>query len=437
VTDLDLMLKFMLQVLVVLGACKVVGWLGVKFLGQAQVTMEMITGVLLGPSLLGLFSPQLQHFLFPMLLDPGNPASGRHPSMTILYVIAQIGLVLYMFLVGLEFNTQLISTRIKGAVLTSLAGIVCPFILGLIVFFTMLQGRTDLFQAGISPWNQALFLGAAMCITAFPMLARIIYEAGIAGTPLGTLSLGAGATDDAAAWCILAIVLATSQGNAAIAIWAIGGGALFAVLMFTVGRKLLANMGKGVDRERGLSQEKLVTIILLLFAGAYYTDAIGIYAVFGAFIIGASMPKGEFGHQIRLRLEQVTVGLFLPFFFVFSGLNTKIGSINSAALWVITGLLVAASILGKFGGCYWAARIAGEKHREALAIGTLMNARGLMELIILNIGLQQGVITTELYTIMVMMAIITTVMAAPIFEKIYGREAKRLASEAGAIPLVA
>lgn len=432
-SDIDFMLRFMLQILVVLGACKVVGWLGVRFLGQAQVTMEMIAGVILGPSLLGLVAPGFQQYLFPQFLRAGDPASGKSPSMTILYVIAQIGLVLYMFLVGLEFNSKLITSRAKGAVAVSAAGILFPFALGVALCYTLLPGRTDLFSAGITPLNQALYLGAAMSITAFPMLARIIYEAGIAGTSLGTLALGAGATDDAAAWCLLAFVLATSKGKPAIAVWAIGGGLAFAISTLTVGKSLLARLGTAVEREGKMSQGVLTSALFLLFAGAYYTDAVGIYAVFGAFIMGAAMPRGLFVEEIRSRIEQITVGLFLPFFFVYSGLNTHMGALTGSS-WAIGGVVVAAAVLGKFGGCYLAARLSGESRQEALAIGTLMNSRGLMELIILNIGLQQKVITIQLFTIMILMAIATTVMAAPLFEKLYARKALRLGADAVALP---
>lgn len=414
------MLSFMLQIIVVLSACKLVGWFGQRFLGQAQVTMEMITGVLLGPSLFGLLAPKLQQKLFPMFVDPAHHALGKATSMSVLYVVAQIGLVIYMFLIGLEFDPRLLSSRIKGAIGVSIAGIACPFGLGAVLAYTVLGAHNEFFTPGVSPVNQALYLGAAMSITAFPMLARIIYEAGIAGTTLGTLSLAAGAANDAFAWCLLALVLATNKGDSRIAIFAVGGGVVFAVLMLAGAKKLLAKLGDLVERDGKLTMDMLVTILLILFAGSWFTDAIGVYAVFGAFITGIAMPKGKFATIVKETLEPITVGLFLPFFFVYSGLNTQIGAIHGAQTWTIAGLILAAAVLGKFGGCYVAARFTGESHRESMAIGTLMNARGLMELIILNIGLQQKVITVQCFTIMILMAIVTTVMAAPIFRKIYG-----------------
>jgi Kef-type K+ transport system membrane component KefB len=211
-----------------------------------------------------------------------------------------------------------------------------------------------------------------------------------------------------------------------IALWAIGGGFGYVGLMLTLGKKALAGLGDIVEREGKMSQNMLGTVMLILFAGAWFTDAVGIYAVFGAFVMGVAMPRGLFASEIRTYLERSTVGLFLPFFFVYSGLNTHVGSLNSPALWISALLLMGAAIVGKFGGCYVAARISGEPHRESMAIGTLMNSRGLMELIILNIGLQQKVITTQLFTIMILMAIVTTVMAAPLFEKIYGKQVAEL-----------
>lgn len=413
--DVDLMLRFLLQAIVILGACRLVGTLGRKFLGQTQVVMEMATGVMLGPSLLGAFFPQVQTWLFPAKLVTEG-VSTKHPSMAVLYVMAQLGLVLYMFLVGLEFDARLITERAKGAISVSLAGIALPFVLGGGLALALAgNGQFDLFAKGVSPSEAALYMGAAMCITAFPMLARIIVERGMAGTSLGTLALGAGATDDAAAWSLLAIVLASYKHDIKYAIYAIGGGVLFAVVMLTVGKRFFAKLGK----DGAPSSSVFAWTMLFLFTGAYVTDALGIYAVFGAFLIGAAMPRGEFALAIKERLEGAAVSIFLPFFFVYSGLNTKIGLLNSPALWGVCGLACLAAIVGKFGGCALAAKWSGSPWREAFGIGTLMNARGLMELIILNIGLQQGVITPTLFTMLTIMAIVTTLMASPIFRALY------------------
>lgn len=415
-TDLDFMLRFMLQVLIVLAACRVVGWFGEKYLGQAQVTMEMLTGVILGPSVFGLFAPELQQKIFPVLNIAGDQSSGKSPSMTVLYIVAQIGLVLYMFVIGMEIDFNLLRTKSKSAAMVSGAGILFPLVLGMITYFALLRGRTDLFGEQIPIPVQALYVGAAMCITAFPMLARIIYEAGIAGTPMGTLAISSGAFDDVVAWAMLAIVLAAGSGNMLIAVYAIGGGALFAFALF----KSKGPIGSFLLKQRD-SAMAFRWVILLLFAAAWFTDAVGVYAVFGAFLLGIVIPKGENGQfvaMVKNKVEGITVSLFLPFFFVYSGLNTRISSLNSAEYWMIAAVLLCAAIAGKLGGCYFASRLSGEPHRRALAIGVLMNSRGLMELIILNIGLQQKVIKTPFFTMMVIMAIVTTMMAAPLFRKL-------------------
>jgi Kef-type K+ transport system membrane component KefB len=267
-----------------------------------------------------------------------------------------------------------------------------------------------------------LFLAAAMSITAFPMLARIIRESGMSGTSLGTLALAAGSSDDAAAWCILAIVLASFRSEPTIALLAIGGGVVYAVTMLTAGRRLLSRFLEFVGTRPRLEGLPLPATLALLMLAAWFTDAIGIYAVFGAFILGAAVPRGPFAEQLQEKLEPLTVNLLLPLFFVYSGLNTKVNLLNTPALWAIGLLLLVAAVLGKGVACYLAARWNGEPRREAATIGALMNARGLMELIILNIGRDFGVITDTLFSMMVIMAIVTTLMASPLFEVLYGKQ---------------
>jgi len=419
-SDVDLMLRFMVQILVILTACRVIGFLGKRFLGQTQVVMEMIVGVCLGPSLLGAFFPQVQTWLFPSEKIVVGATKLPNPSMGVLYIIAQLGLVLYMFIVGTEFDLGLLTKRAKGAVSVSLAGIILPFALGAgLAVMLARSGHTELFEAKVGIWEGALYMGAAMCITAFPMLARILVERGIAKTEMGVLALGAGAADDATAWALLAVVLASYRHDLNYAIFAIAGGVIFATVTMTLGRKALAKFGERVSAGEEMSQQQFGMVLLFLFAGAWITDALGIYAVFGAFIIGAAMPRGRFTEALRAKIEPTAVGLFLPFFFVYSGLNTKFGLLNSPAMWGVCLLLCAAAMIGKFGGCTLAARLDGQSWRDSCAIGTLMNARGLMELIILNIGLQQKVITETLFTILTIMAILTTLMASPIFNWLY------------------
>ncbi len=415
----DLSVHFFLQVAAILGACRVVGWLA-RSLGQPHVVGEMIAGVLLGPSLFGWLAPGTQSWLFPKTLTVGEAAIG-HPLMTVIYCLAQVGLAMYMFLVGLEFRGDLLRARARSAATVSLAGILAPFALGCLIAWAF-AGNVALYKPEVDLHENMLFMGAAMSITAFPMLARIIHERGLAGTPLGTLALAAGSIDDAMAWCVLAVVLASFTGDTGLAIQAIGGGVLYAVLTLTVVRRLLAPLGRAAEREAGeegggLPPARLATILILLMLASWTTDAIGIYAVFGAFILGLAMPRGRLAELIGARLGPVVVNLLLPMFFVYSGLNTRISLIDSWALWAIAGLILLAACAGKGLACFAAARLHGESTRDAAAIGALMNARGLMELIILNIGLERGIVTPALFSIMVLMAIATTLMCTPIFER--------------------
>ncbi len=410
-TSFDLSVRFFLQLAFVLGACRVVGLLAGR-VGQSQVVSEMITGVLLGPSLLGLLLPGAQAYLFPK------------ESMPILYAVSQVGLALYMFLVGLEFQVELIRRRMRSALSVSLAGIVVPFFLGGVIA-TFLADDADFFSPGVSRTEAVLFLGASMSITAFPMLARIIHERGLAGTSLGTLALAAGSIDDAAAWRVLAVVLASFAGDPTFALIAIGGGLAYAVLLVTVGRRLLAPLGATVERAGTMSNGILTVTLMLVMLGAWFTDWIRIYAVFGAFVMGVAMPRGRFAEEVTRIVGPLVTTFLLPLFFVYSGLNTRIGLVDTPALWGITIVVLLAATLGKGVACWLAARLNGEPNGEALAIGALMNARGLMELIILNIGLERGIIQPTLFTIMVLMAIVTTLAATPAFEWVYGRERAR------------
>jgi Kef-type K+ transport system membrane component KefB len=406
-TNFQISVLVFLQIAVILGACRLVGRL-VRPLGQPQVVAEMVTGVLLGPSLLGLLLPELQGRLFPK------------PTLTVIYSLAQIGIALYMFLVGLEFDLGLIRKRVKSAMSVSWAGILTPFVLGCGVAW-LLRDRFPLFAPGIKGWEAMLFMGAAMSITAFPMLARIIYERGLAGTSLGTLALAAGSMDDAAAWCILAVVLASFTGNLWIAVLAIGGGLLYAVLMLAVGRGWLERLLVPLEADPQRRGLVIPLTLILATAAAWLTDAMGIYSVFGAFILGVAMPRGAVARHLEEAMTPLTTSLLLPMFFVSSGLNTRIGLLDRASLWAVAALVLLVACLGKGIACGLAARLNGEPPRESFAIGALMNSRGLMELILLNIGLERGVITPTLFTVMVLMAIVTTLMAMPAFNLAYGR----------------
>jgi len=413
-SNFDLVLRLLLQLTIILVTCRVVATFGKRYLGQTDVVCEMVAGVMLGPSLFGAIAPELQQWLFPKAaLVLANGSKIPNPSMSVLFAISQIGLVIYMFLVGLEFNTDLIKKRLKSAGVVSGAGILAPFILGAIAALWF-YSNGELFTPGVQRWAAALYLGASMSITAFPMLARMLYERGLSKTRLGTLALAAGSMDDATAWCLLAIVLASFKSSANIAAFAIGGGIIYVLLMLFIGKRGFTLFSRRVKREGKLSIQTLTLVLVILMLCSWFTDAVGIYAVFGAFILGTAMPRGQFAEQFRHHTEFLTTGFLLPIFFVFSGLNTQVGLVNSPSLWMITFVIVAIAIAGKGLACMLAARWAGETWRESATIGALMNARGLMELIILNIGLEQGVITPTLFTIMVIMAIITTLMASPL-----------------------
>ncbi|MCC6456204.1 MAG: cation:proton antiporter [Caldilineaceae bacterium] len=404
-SNVELSLLFYLQLAVILAVIRVVG-IAAKWIGQPQVVGEMIAGVLMGPSLLGLFFPDLQAHLFPA------------ESKSLIYTVSQVGVVIYMFLVGIEFNTDVIQRRLRSAASVSITGIIVPFTLGCLLALLFMNDAT-FFAPEVAGWEGMLFIAASMSITAFPMLARIIYERGLAGTSLGTLALAAGAIDDAAAWCILAIVLASFSGNTTIAILAIAGGAIYTVVVLWGGKRLLARLGARAERRQVLSGPMLSFVLMLLMLAAWYTDFVGIHAVFGGFILGLAMPRGVVTRELQRSLEPVITNFLLPLFFVYSGLNTQLNLVISPSLLGVTLLIVFVACFGKGVACWLAARLNGESNREAIAIGTLMNARGMMELILLNIGLQRGIITPTLFTILVIMAITTTLMTSPIFGLIY------------------
>jgi len=419
--------SFFLQMAVILVVCRLVGILAKK-VGQPQVVGEMIAGVLIGPSLLGYFWPDTMKAIF------------TPESRGILYAGAQLGVGLYMFLVGLEFNTGHFRSRARSAACVSVAGMLVPFILGALLVL-WLQHVPGIFSPNVRYFEGALFLGAAIAITAFPMLARIISERGLSGTSLGTLALAAGAIDDAAAWCVLAVVLATFGASQPLVIGgmsigaevvAIGGSAIYGVFALTLGRKWLSALGRKAERDGEVSQPMMAIVLALFCLAAWYTDIIGVHAVFGGFILGIAMPRGVFADDIRKKIEPFAVVFLLPMFFTFSGLNTKLNVLMQPSLMLVGLAILVASVLGKGVACWAAARLNGEDNATSLAVGTLMNARGLMELIIINIGLQRGIIGEALFSILVVMAIVTTLMASPVFELVYGRKKRAVELPPGA-----
>jgi len=413
VNNLHLAVQFFLQIAVILLACRVVGTIAKRF-GQPQVVAEMITGVLLGPSLFGWLAPETQQALFPW-----DPTQKTRDTQSYLFPASQLGLALYMFLVGMEFRVDIVKRHFKSSVAVSVAGIVTPFLLGGLLGWAM-KSWTDLFPERTSTFEAVLFLGASMSITAFPMLARIIHFKRLTGTRMGTVAIGAGALDDAAAWCLLALVLASFDSNWSHALTNVGGGAAFVVVMIFAVRPLLAWISQWLFENGSLTETGLVVALATMALGAWFTDAIGLHAVFGAFVAGAVMPRSVARDTVQ-RVQPLAVTLLLPLFFTYSGLNTKIGLIDTPFLWLMCALVLVAAIGGKGIACWLAARATGVPHREALGIGILMNARGLMELIIINIGLSRGIISEGLFATLVIMAIVTTLMASPIFDRLVGK----------------
>jgi Kef-type K+ transport system membrane component KefB len=408
VSQSELSTLFFLQMAVIIATCRVVGWMAKRWLGQPQVVGEMIAGVVLGPSLFGALAPDLSAMLFPA------------ESKKLLYVGAQLGVGLYMFLVGLTFDREEFRASAGKAAAVSLGGMLAPFAAAAALVPWLMQ-HEGLFSAGVSAGQASLFLGAAIAITAFPMLARIIHERGLAGTRLGTLSLSAGAMGDAGAWLVVALVLASVGGSSTVAVKALGGGIGFAMLMVLVAPRLLTTLGRRVEA-KGMDDSLLALVLGLFLLCAFAMDGAGMHAVFGGFLLGTAMPRGALADGLRARLEPFATTFLLPMFFTFSGLNTRLQVLGELGLVWVTFAILATAVLAKGGACYVAARWAGENHRDALGIGALMNARGLMELIIINIGLQAGIIGKGLFAMLVLMAIVTTLMAAPLFALTRARE---------------
>lgn len=409
-SNAEISVAFFLQMAVIIAACRAAGWLVKTYLGQPQVVGEMIAGVILGPSLFGFLAPDLQAMIFPK------------ETKSVLYVGAQLGIGLYMFMVGLGFRSDHFRSNVRSAAAVSFSGMIAPFLVAIALSPWLMH--MGLFGKGVDAMQATLFLGAAISITAFPVLARIIQERGLARTPLGTMTLSAGAIDDACAWTVLALVLASMGGGSAVAVKAIVGGGLFAGLMLTMGPKLLAPLARMAEREGRVSPALLGAVLVLFMLCAWAMDAAGLHSVFGGFILGAAMPRGVLTRELKRQLEPFALVVLVPMFFTFSGLNTQLTMVSSLSLLGVAMVILIGSILAKAVACWAAARVTGHDNPTAMGIGVLMNARGMMELIILNIGLQKGIIGPALFSMLVLMAIVTTLMTSPVFEWVYGRRAR-------------
>jgi Kef-type K+ transport system membrane component KefB len=379
-----------------------------RFFGQPPVIGEVVAGILLGPSLLGAVAPDWMSALIPSVaMDP----KGQVPAA--LKAISQLGVILYMFLVGLELNTARLAGRAHAAVAVSHASIVVPFVLGA----ALALGLYPIYShAGVPFTSFALFMGSAMAITAFPILARILTDRGLDKTELGEIALGCAAADDVSAWCLLALVVGVAQAQLSNALWVAGGAVAFIAFMFFAVRPLLKLASRRWDQATG-------PLPPLAVSGTYFailmcslaTEKIGIHAVFGAFLLGAVIPhKSRIAQEFATRLKEPATVLLLPAFFAYTGMRTEIGLVGGFQNWLWCGAIILVAIAGKFGGTLFAARLNGLTWRDSAALGTLMNTRGLMELIVLNIGLDLGVISPTLFAMMVVMALFTTATTAPV-----------------------
>ncbi|MBK7212718.1 MAG: cation:proton antiporter [Bacteroidales bacterium] len=389
----------LLQILVIILISRLFGFLFQK-IGQPTVIGEVLAGILLGPSFLGLFFPDLFSFIF--------PAS----SLGNLQHLSQIGLILFMFIIGMELDLKLLKNTAGTAVLVSHASIIFPYILGVLLSLYIF---VDFAPANIGFLPFALFMGISMSITAFPILARILQERGLTRTPLGTMALTCGAIDDVTAWAVLAAVIAiVKSGSMAGALSTIGLTVLYMLVMLYVIQPFLNKVGKVYIARETINKTLIALIFAMLLLSAYITESIGIHALFGAFVAGVIMPHNiDFKKNLVEKIEDISLVLFLPLFFAFTGLRTQIGLLNDIYLWQVFGLVLFVAILGKFGGSMLAARFGGLSWKLSLSIGALMNTRGLIQLIVLNIGYELGILSPEIFAILVLMAVITTFMTNP------------------------
>ena len=424
---------FFLQIAVILLTYRLL-WPLFRRLGQVQVVAIMVAGFLLGPSVLGWVWPAAQRWLFPTKLTLGAETF-THPNLTAIYVLGQLGLVLYMFLVGASFKLDILGAHLRQAGVTAAAGIGVPLALGGVLGWWMVN-LGGYFTGKVMHWQGGLFVAAAVAITAFPMLAWIVYDSGLLNTRLGTMALSCAAIDDACSWVLLATVVATAKGSSAGAFLAIGGGLAYLLLMIYVGRPLLAKLATwtpprgDTELTGGLPIAHTSIVLLVVLTASWFTDLVGIYSVFGAFVAGAVTPRGELLDGIRERFEPLVAYLLLPAFFIYSGLNTQLTLILDSSTLLMAGVVLAVSFAAKFGAIGLAARWQGLSWYEAGSMGALANARGLMELILLNIGLEAGLISGKLYTILALMTIITTFVATPL-QRMFERRLAKSGSKFG------
>ncbi|MCB6078827.1 cation:proton antiporter [Flavobacterium psychrophilum] len=392
------------QIITIIIVARFFGWI-FKKIGQPSVIGEIIAGIFLGPSVVGMYFPEFSLALFPT------------ESLGNLQFLSQIGLILFMFVIGMELDLKVLKNKANEAVVISHASIVIPFALGIsLAYFVYYRFAPQ----GVEFLSFSLFMGIAMSITAFPVLARIVQERGIHKTKLGSIVITCAAADDITAWCLLAAVIAIVKAGSFISsLYVIALAVLYVLLMLFIVKPFFKRVGDLYSNNENLSKPVVAIFFLTLILSSYCTEVIGIHALFGAFMTGVIMPDvSKFRNIFIEKVEDVSLILLLPLFFVFTGLRTQIGLINDPYLWKITGYIILVAVIGKFIGSALAAKFVGQNWKDSLTIGALMNTRGLMELVVLNIGYDLGVLNSEIFTMMVIMALVTTFMTGPALDLI-------------------
>ena len=402
-----LLSQVLIALVTIISAARIFGFLCQR-VGQPRVIGEVIAGIALGPSLLGQFAPDAMVFVFPSTITP------------VLGILAQLGVILYMFLVGLELNSGLLHSRAQATVAISHASIIGPFLLGAVL---ALIAYSTYAPAGVTFTSFALFLGVAMSITAFPVLARILTDLRLDKTELGVMALSCAAADDVTAWCLLAFVVGVTQADLYGAVITIILSVCYISVMFGLARPVMIRLLAPLKNTE-LSVNATAWVLVAVLASAVITEFIGIHAIFGAFLLGAIIPHdSHVARSFRQKLEDVVSILLLPVFFAYTGTRTQIGLLSESSDWWFCALIILVATVGKFGGTLIASRFTGLDWRTSASLGILMNTRGLMELIVLNIGLDLGVISPTLFAMMVLMALVTTIATTPVLRLIIRPEA--------------
>src|SRR5262245_36906217 len=420
----DLLLPILVQLAVLILTARAAGAAFRRWLGQPNAVGEIAAGLILGPSLLGWLLPGVSNWLFHPTYE-GVPHAISDPAINKIFsVLSQIGLILLMFLVGLDFDFRHLKWNGRSALAISVTGVALPFALGLAIAPILLP-RIEPFAKDqtVPPLGFALFLGVAMSVTALPTLGRMMMEWGITRTKLGVVTISAAAVDDATGWILLATVAAVVKSafdpgdTVRMILLSVG----FAAFMMFVARPFLSKWARAALRrgngELGLND--LALLVVLLLVNAMITSWIGIFAIFGAFLFGAVLSgEEEFRDAVSRRLRDLVIAFFLPIFFTYTGLRTDVRSLGSLEMWLLGGLVLAAAVVGKFGGCGMAAWLSGMPRRESACVGVMMNTRALMELIVINLGHELRVIPKSVFCMLVLMALITTVMTTPILRRL-------------------